>query len=95
MPASLTPTERFRRARLALAEAQRLANQVTERTPGRERGALITKTRTQVNQVRAALGTFTRRRASNTAEQQAHRQQAAELIDQAHAALQHARRFST
>ena len=95
MPSPLTPAERFRRASLALAEAQRLANQVTERTPGRERGALINKTRTQYNQVRAALGTFLRRRASNTPEQQAYRQRAEQLIEQAGAALQHARRFST
>ena len=37
MAAPLTPDERFRRARLAIAEAQRLANQVTASTPGRER----------------------------------------------------------
>ena len=93
--APLTPDERFRRARLAIAEAEYLANQVTESTPGRERGGLITCTRTQVNAARSALGALTRDRRPDTPERAALRQQAQALLEEAHAALAHARRYST
>ena len=95
MTALLTPDERFRRARTAIAEAQRLANQVTASTPGRERGGLITRTRTQVNAAHSALGALTRDHRPDTPERAALRQQAQALLEEAHAALAHARRYST
>lgn len=91
MPAALTTTERFERAEAALEEARRLANLITEETPGRERAALITKTRTQYNAAHAVLGRLMRQRSQAGA---ADKERAEQLLDQIWAQIGHARRFS-
>lgn len=91
MPAALTTAERFERAEAALAEARRLAESITEETPGRQRAALITKTRTQYNKAYSVLGKIRRQRNPAAA---GDRQRAEQILDQIWEQIGHARRFS-
>ena len=91
MPAALTTAERFERAEAALAEARRLAESITEETPGRQRAALITKTRTQYNKAYSVLGRIRRQRNPAAADDKA---RAERILDQIWEQIGHARRFS-
>lgn len=91
MPAALTTAERFERAEAALAEARRLAHLITEQTPGKERGPLIIRTRSQCLRAHSYIGRMIRR---NTTASPAEQARAAQILADVEKQLHYARRFS-
>lgn len=90
---ALTPAERIARARQHAAAAWELARQITETTPGRERASLIIRTRSQANAAHNAVGRLLRNKKPPTPDRD--RSTAQAIVDDALAALRHARQFST
>lgn len=88
----VTDEERFRRAQAHIDEAWSLANRVTSQTPGKERGALIIRVRSQYNHAHSYIGKYLRKK--NPPYPQNLSRKAEEMLDHAYAALHHARRFS-